>query len=160
MSTRTPAKKVEFRLADPGAAPAAGLVAAMRAEIRSLYGPATDRTPSATPAELSPPGGACLVGYRGDDPVCVGGVKRLADSPGTGEIKRMYVAPAARGGGVARALLAALEEEARRLGYTVARLDTGPEQAHARALYVSAGYREIANYNGNPVATYWAERTL
>ena len=59
----------------------------------------------------------------------MGGIKRLPD--GACEIKRMYVVPQARGRGVARELLEALEEEARALGYELARLDTGPRQPHA-----------------------------
>jgi GNAT superfamily N-acetyltransferase len=72
----------------------------------------------------------------------------------------MYVAPAARGRGVARALLTALEDEARRLGYEVARLDTGPHQPHAERLYREAGYAEIANFNANPLASFWGEKRL
>ncbi len=72
----------------------------------------------------------------------------------------MFVAPAVRGQGVARILLRALEEEARRLGYAVARLDTGPRQDHAQRLYTSEGYAPIANFNANPVATYFAEKAL
>jgi GNAT superfamily N-acetyltransferase len=72
----------------------------------------------------------------------------------------MFVAPQARGQGVARALLGALEAAARELGYAVARLDTGPDQPHARALYESSGYVEIDNFNANPVATYFAEKPL
>ena len=55
----------------------------------------------------------------------------------------MYVRPAARSRGVAPALLAALEDPARALGYTAARLDTGPKQVHGLALYRSAGYVEV-----------------
>jgi GNAT superfamily N-acetyltransferase len=72
----------------------------------------------------------------------------------------MYVAPGARGGGIARVLLHELEDRARRAGYTVARLDTGPKQPHARALYESEGYVEIENFNGNPVATFFGEKRL
>jgi GNAT superfamily N-acetyltransferase len=56
------------------------------------------------------------------------------------EIKRMYVAPEARGRGVARALLAALEQAARDRGYDVLRLETGLSQPEASALYTSSGY--------------------
>ncbi len=159
MSARR-APDVVFETADPAAPPAATLIAAMRAEIRALYGAARGRGPSATPAELSPPGGVCLVGYRGGAAVCVGGVKCLPGAEGTGEIKRMYVVPEARGAGIARALLAALEGEARRLGYRSVRLDTGSRQPHARALYDSVGYREIPDYNENPHASFWGERAL
>lgn len=152
---------MRFERADAGVEPAAALIVAMRDELAALYGPLTAQSPSATPEELSPPGGYCLVGY--DDAgaaVCVGGVKRLKGTEGTGEIKRMYVVPAARGRGVARRLLTALEDEARRLGYARARLDTGPRQPHARALYVSVGYQEIPDYNDNPYASFWGEREL
>jgi GNAT superfamily N-acetyltransferase len=61
---------------------------------------------------------------------------------------------------VARRLLVALEDRARELGHAVARLDTGPKQPGARHLYESAGYREIPNFNGNPVATFFGEKPL
>jgi len=41
-----------------------------------------------------------------------------------------------------------------------ARLDTGPKQPHARALYESVGYRVIPDYNDNPYASFWGEREL
>jgi GNAT superfamily N-acetyltransferase len=142
--------------------PAAGLVAAMRAEIAGVYDDldldAADM-PKAGPAELGPPGGTFLVGF--DDSgqaVCCGGVKRLED--GTCEIKRMYVVPQARGRGVARELLRQLEDAARRLGYEVARLDTGPRQPSAERMYREAGYRPIGNFNANPVASFFGEKRL
>jgi GNAT superfamily N-acetyltransferase len=76
------------------------------------------------------------------------------------EIKRMYVRPSARSRGVAAALLAALEDAARTLGYTSARLDTGPKQPHALRLYRSAGYSELPPYNDNPYACFWGEKRL
>jgi GNAT superfamily N-acetyltransferase len=114
--------------------------------------------PRAGAVEMSPPGGSFLVGWAGDELVCCGGIKRLDER--TCELKRMYVVPRVRGRGVARALLGALEDEARRLGYEVARLDTGPRQVHARALYESAGYAEVADFNGNPIAAFWGEKRL
>ena len=72
----------------------------------------------------------------------------------------MYVVPAARGQGVARKLLHALERAARELGYDVARLDTGPKQLHARALYADEGYEAVEDFNGNPVAVFWGEKGL
>lgn len=114
--------------------------------------------PKAGPAELGPPGGTFLVGYRDGVALCGGGIKRLPD--GCCEIKRMYVVPAARGQGLARVLLRALEEAARSLGYQVARLDTGPRQPHAQRLYESEGYVAIGNFNANPVATFFGEKRL
>jgi hypothetical protein len=72
----------------------------------------------------------------------------------------MYVVPRARRGGVGRLLLEALEEEARHLGYRTARLDTGPRQPHAERIYRLAGYRAIGNFNGNPVASFFGEKSL
>lgn len=152
---------VEFRPAAVDSGEGHELASAMAAEIAEIYdGLVLDGPdmPKAGAAELGPPGGTFLVGWAGGEAVCCGGVKRLPD--GTCEIKRMYVAPAARGQGVARQLLHALEDAARALGYTVARLDTGPKQPHARRLYESEGYAEIANFNQNPVATYFAEKAL
>ena len=134
----------------------------MREEIGQIYagvdldGP---EMPRAGPRELGPPGGLFLVGF--DDSgaaVCAGGVKDLGD--GRCEIKRMYVVPEARGSGRGRELLRALEEAARALGYGVARLDTGPNQPSAKRMYLEAGYKEIENFNGNPVATFFGEKSL
>ena len=57
-----PAMNAHVRARRRGGRPAAELIDAMRAELESLYGPLTRPSPSATPEELSPPGGRCLVG--------------------------------------------------------------------------------------------------
>jgi GNAT superfamily N-acetyltransferase len=111
-----------------------------------------------TPDEMVPPQGAFLVGYEDGEAIACGGLRRLED--GICEIKRMYVAPGARSRGVGRALLEALEDAARGLGYERVRLDAGPEQRHSRVLFAAAGYVEIAPYNANHVADYWAEKSL
>jgi GNAT superfamily N-acetyltransferase len=141
--------------------PGATLLRGFITELEQLYGPLNYAvTPSATPEDLSPDaGGGFLVGYDGSGAaVACGGVKRIGET--TGEIKRMFVAPEARGRGVARALLAALEDAARALGYERIRLDTGAKQPHARALYASAGYDAIPDYNRNAYAAYWFEKAL
>jgi GNAT superfamily N-acetyltransferase len=141
--------------------PGGELAQAMRDEIAVIYegldldGPAM---PAAGHPELSPPRGLFVVGYVDGEPVCCGGVKRLSDE--ACEIKKMYVVPESRGKGVARRLLHELENRARGLGYTVARLDTGPKQVGARGLYVSEGYEEVPDFNGNPVAAFWGEKPL
>src|SRR5690242_19084029 len=151
----------EFRSVPADQEPARSLLAAMRAEFSAMHddldldGP---DMPRAGPAELGPPHGDVLVGYEDGEAIAVGGIKRLPD--GACEIKRMYVRPEARGRGVARALLGALEARARELGYAIVRLDTGPRQPDSKHLYLSAGYREIENFNANPVATFFAEKAL
>ena len=150
----------DIRSVPAGEPPASDLVEAMVAEGIEVYGRRLDSSgaPSATAEQMSPPGGTFVVIYEDGAPVAGGGVKRLSDD--VGEIKRMYVAPEARSRGLARMLLAALEDAARALGYARVRLDTGPRQPHARALYESTGYREIERYNDNPFASYWAEKAL
>ena len=152
---------LQFRAVPAGSGDAVNLVGAMVAEMRELYDgldlDAPDM-PKAGPAELGPPGGVYLVGYRNGIPVCGGGLKRLPD--GACEIKRMYVVPEARRSGVARALLAALEAQARSIGYRIARLDTGSRQPHAQAFYEASGYRRVANFNDNPAAAFHGEKQL
>jgi GNAT superfamily N-acetyltransferase len=152
---------IEFRDAEFDTGAGAALLQAMRDEMRELYDGLdmdSDDMPRAGADELGPPAGTLIVGWMDGEPVCVGGVKRLNER--TCEIKRMYVSPAWRGRGVARALLGELEATARRLEYEVARLDTGPKQRGARGLYESAGYTEIQNFNANPVASFWGEKAL
>lgn len=152
---------LSYEAARVDAGPGGDLAQAMRDEIALIYDGLEldgDSMPKAGPAELSPPGGTFVVGYLGGQPACCGGVKRLEAR--ICEIKKMYVIPALRGRGVARALLGELEEQARCLGYEVARLDTGPKQAGARGLYESEGYVEAEDFNGNPVAVFWGEKRL
>jgi GNAT superfamily N-acetyltransferase len=139
--------------------PARELIEEMIGELAVHYGRIdTPGAPSATPEEMWAPRGTFLVISREGRALAGGGVKPLGDD--LAEIKRMYVRPGARGRGMARRLLGELEEAARELGYERARLDTGPRQPHAEALYRSAGYVEIADYNRNPAASFWAEKRL
>ena len=146
---------IDVRRVEPTHPDAVALLDAMETELTGIYGPLTiDRTPPARPNDLA----AFVVVYEGDAPVAGGAVKRLGDR--LGEIKRMYVVPDARRRGHARVLLAALEDAARDLGFDRVRLDTGPEQPHAQALYESAGYGSIDNYNRNAYASFWGEKAL
>lgn len=150
---------IEIRPVRSDQPPADALVAAMVEEITRLYGPLEERNaPTAMPDELWLPHGTYLVAFLDGEPVAGGGIKGLA--PGVGEVKRMFVTEAARGRGVARRLLTGLEDAARALGHTRLRLDTGPKQPFARALYESAGYVSIPAYNENYAASFWGEKRL
>ncbi len=111
-----------------------------------------------TPDEMVAPHGVFLVGYEGERPVAIGGVRRLQER--VCEIKRMYVVPDARSRGAGRALLEALEDAARELGYERVRVDAGPAQTHSVSLFERTGYVEIAKYNANHIAVYFAEKQL
>jgi len=145
---------------DAAEPPASDLVEAMIADVAQHYGRIdVPGMPTARPEEFGPPGGVFLVGFDDEGRAVVGGgVKRL--EPGVAEIKRMYVAPEVRGQGIARKLLAALEDAARELCYERVRLDTGPKLPAAEHLYRSSGYHEIPDYNGNFKASFWGEKTL
>ena len=72
------------------------------------------------------------------------GMAALVDGrDGSAELKRLFIEDRARGRGLARELLAAVEEAARASGATVIRLETGPRSDAALALYRSSGYRDI-----------------
>ncbi|HKN97971.1 MAG TPA: GNAT family N-acetyltransferase [Pseudonocardiaceae bacterium] len=101
--------------------------------------------------EFAPPRGLFLVGYAGGVPVACGGWRAhdAADpgfADGDAEVKRMYVTPAARGRGFARAILAELERTAARAGRRRIMLETGSKQPEAIALYESSGYRPVPNF--------------
>jgi GNAT superfamily N-acetyltransferase len=152
----TPTRFVDI---DPEVPPASELLAEMAVELNELYDTfARLDHPKVSPADLRPPGGLYLVGWRDDVAVAGGGVRMLDGA--VAEIKRMYVRPPARSQGVASELLSALEDAARTLGYETVRLDTGPKQVHAMNLYRRSGYVDIARYNDNPFASYWGEKVL
>ena len=114
---------------------------------------------SADPADTTPPRGNFLV-VRAEDgnPIGCGAVKML--DPKTAEIKRMWLAPEVRGKGLGRQLLDALEQAARDLGASEARLDTNETLSQALSLYRKAGWQEITAYNDNKYATHWFAKAL
>jgi DNA-binding MarR family transcriptional regulator/GNAT superfamily N-acetyltransferase len=113
--------------------------------------PADDR-------ELVPPRGVFLVATIDGETVAGGCVKIIA--PRVGSLKRMWVAESARGLGIGRRMLEALEHAARALGITALRLETNKTLQEAIALYRSAGYREAAPFNDDPYATHWFTKRL
>lgn len=104
----------------------------------SLY-PVEGRKPLSTEA-LSAPGVHFLVARLGT--VAVGCCALLEQGSGTGELKRMIVDEGARQQGVGRALLAAVEAVAVRIGLHLIQMEVGARSAGAHALYRSAGYRD------------------
>jgi putative acetyltransferase len=77
------------------------------------------------------------------------------------EIKRVWVDPSARGKGLSRTLMTSIEREAQKLGYSVARLETGVHQPAALALYQALGYQEcgpFGEYKPDPMSVFFEKR--
>jgi putative acetyltransferase len=100
-------------------------------------------------SEYAPPEGAFFVALDGDVALGCGGLR--CHTPGVGEVKRLYVAPAARGRGVGRLLAQAVVDAGRQLGYARLLLDTWPSMTEAQALYASLGFVPTDAYRFNPV---------
>ncbi|MDT0347010.1 GNAT family N-acetyltransferase [Streptomyces litchfieldiae] len=119
----------------------------VQAEYVERYG-AGDLTPL-DPAMFDPPGGLFLLAYdEAGRPVATGGWRGQRAggegyADGDAELKRMFVVREARGQGLARLILARLEETARAAGRTRMVLETGTEQPEAIALYRSSGYTQV-----------------
>lgn len=140
------------------------LVDEVQAEYVERYG-APDEAPL-DERELDPPGGAFFLGFAGDVPVAMGGWKSRSGVHPWGltrvaEIKRMYVAPAARRRGYARRVLTHVEETARQAGVEALVLETGTGQPEAIAMYASDGYELIEDfgyYSWSPQVRSFAKR--
>ncbi|HEY8528029.1 MAG TPA: MarR family winged helix-turn-helix transcriptional regulator [Acidimicrobiales bacterium] len=154
---------VEVCEVDPGERDAQRCLAAYFAEIDARFATGFDPAASTAPDVdgFRPPHGAFLVArLRGEAVGC--GALRFSGPDGTGptDLKRMWVAPEARGLGLGRRLLGELEARAAARGSRVVRLDTNATLTEAMALYRSSGYREVPPFNDEPHATHWFAKTL
>lgn len=118
------------------------LVAEALAELSGRYGGSGDDTPVA-PDDFDPPGGRFLVAERDGELVGCAGWRRHGDDA---ELKRMFTLASARGRGVARRLLAAIEDSARAAGCRRVIMETGDRQPEAIAFYSAAGYHRIEDF--------------
>ena len=113
---------------------------------------------SAQAHELTLPAGLLLIAHLREEPIGCGALKLHENAPG--EIKRMWVAPRARGLGLGRRLLLALEHSAREAGVAVLHLETNRTLIEAIQLYRDCGYQEVEAFNNEPYAHYWFEKRL
>jgi DNA-binding MarR family transcriptional regulator/predicted GNAT family N-acyltransferase len=113
---------------------------------------------SARAEDMAPPSGLFVIARLDGQAVGCGGFKRIDKT--TGEIKRVWTAPPARGLGVGRRVVRTLEAGAREKGLRTLRLDTNRALTEAHALYRSEGYREVARFGDNPYADHWFEKRL
>ncbi|MFJ9609447.1 GNAT family N-acetyltransferase [Kitasatospora sp. NPDC101176] len=148
-STTAAADTVEFRVTGYAHPDAQALSAEVQQEYVRRYGDPDETVMHAEDFEA--PSGLFLIAYLGGRPVACGGWRAKQAGPdgvrdGDAEIKRMFVIPAARGRGLARAVLRHLERTAVEAGLTRAILETGTEQPEAVALYESEGYAAIRKF--------------
>src|SRR5688500_16869404 len=132
---------LEIRRSSLTSPEAAALIAALNAELSATFPEPGANHFSLSGAQVEPGGGAFVIAYLEDVPVGCGAVRRIDET--TAELKRMYVRPSVRGRGIGRALVAALEREARLPGVTRVVLETGPRLAPAIGLYEAMGYTRI-----------------
>jgi GNAT superfamily N-acetyltransferase len=122
------------------------------------YRPAT-----AEAAAFAPPGGVFLLLEEDDGtPLGCGGLRTISPTPEGArmEVKHLYVVPGARGRGLGRRLLEALEAAARDAGARTLVLDTNRSLEAAGGLYRSAGFVPVPPFNENPNATDWYGKRL
>lgn len=142
------------------------LVEEVQEEYVVRYG-GRDETPIEA-AYFEPPSGAFFVGYLDDVPVATGAWRLRSDVVVEGlgrsaEVKRMYVAAPGRRRGLARLVLAHLEDTARLAGAEVMVLETGDRQPEAIALYESSGYVAVPGfgfYRDSPISRCFARVLL
>jgi len=131
----------EIRRDDALGPDALDLIAQSEEELAGLYAP--EHRYAFSPDELLSANVVFVVGYLDGAPVACGGV---APCDGYGELKRIFTTRSARGTGLARRIVAALEDEARAFGAPIMRLETGHASPDALALYSRLGYREIGPF--------------
>ena len=151
---------VRIDVVDPREAAAVYCLGEYYAELGRRFDTGWDDSISiaATPEQLRPPAGLFAVATLRGEPVGCGALKFHGHRPA--ELKRMWVAPAARGLGLGRRLLAELEHLAADQGVRTVRLETNRNLTEAIALYRAAGYREVPPFNDEPYAHHWFEKRL
>jgi DNA-binding MarR family transcriptional regulator/GNAT superfamily N-acetyltransferase len=151
---------VELRTVDPEHPDARQCIRAYFAELdrRSPSGFAPSASIPVEPEAVRPPAGRFLVAYLRAEPAGCGGVKHHPGAPS--EIKRMWVSETARGLGLGRRLLSALEADAAHAGASATRLDTNRALVEAISLYRSSGYVEVPAFNDEAFAHHWFEKRL
>jgi len=132
---------VDIRRSTLASADAVGLIAALNTELTATFPEPGANHFSLTGAQVETGDGAFLIAYLDGVGVGCGAVRRLDTT--TAELKRMYVEPGSRGRGIGRALVEALEREARLLGVAKVVLETGTRLAPAIKLYEGMGYARI-----------------
>ena len=154
------ASMVQITVADPTSEDARWCIEQYFTELGERFEAGFDPTLgiSAHAHELVPPAGLLLVARLREEPVGCGALKFHENA--VGELKRMWIAPRARGLGLGRRLLLTLEHEAREAGIRVLHLETNRTLIQAIELYRHSGYQEVEAFNDEPYAHHWFEKRL
>jgi DNA-binding MarR family transcriptional regulator len=154
------ASLVTIAVEDPRSADARWCIGRYFAELAGRFDAGFDPALSipADDDEMTPPRGLLLVARLHEEPVGCGALKRHPGAPA--ELKRMWVAPSARGLGLGRRLLRELEQRAAAAGDTTLHLETNRALVEAIALYRSSGWQEVPPFNDEPYAHHWFEKRL
>lgn len=160
MPETTPSHQLTIDVAPPDSADARWCIDRYFDDLASRIGDGFDRaqTHQVDDTDITPPNGFILVAHLDGRPVGCAALK-LRDGV-TGEIKRMWVDASARGQGIGRQLLNAVESLARENGLRALRLDSNGELKEAHALYRSSGYHDIERFSDEPYAHHWFGKTL
>ena len=150
--------KFDIRESDPLGSDALRLLREAAIEARRVY-PELHHPDDPWPTNRpTPPRGAYFIAYAQGIPVAMG-----AHHPMDGqcsEVRRMFTIASARRQGAGLAILAAVEQHARRQGFSELRLETGHRQGPAIALYEAVGYRRIepyGEYRDDPTSVCFAK---
>ena len=152
---------VRVDVVDPASAEARACLQSYFAELDTRFDTGFDAAVSLFPdvADMRAPAGLFVVArLHGEEAIGCGGLKWQGSEPAY--IKRMWVAPAARGLSVGRRLLTELESLAAAHGETAVRLETNRALVEAISLYRSSGYVEVQPFNDEPYAHHWFEKPL
>lgn len=151
---------VRIDVVDPESTAAVYCLGEYYAEIGRRFEGGFDHTISlaATPEQLRLPAGLFVVAFLHGEPVGSGALKFHGRRPA--ELKRMWVAPQARGLGLGRRLLVELERLAVEHGVRTLRLETNKSLVEAIALYRSSGWREVEAFNDERYAHHWFEKRV
>lgn len=151
---------IDIREVDPAGPAARACLTAYYAELgqRMSGGFEVSRSRDPRPADMLRPRGAFLVAFRNDQPLACVALKGTDE--GYAEVKRLWVAPEARGVGLAARLMREVEAIARDLGVDRLRLDTNRALTDAVAMYRRWGWIEIVRFNDDPYADFFFEKRL
>ncbi len=152
--------RIEVIPADPRSEDAIYCLGEYYAELGRRFAQGFDVNLSRDPdaADMVPPRGGFFIAMSDGLPIGCVALKGWGED--VAEIKRLWIAPSARGLKLSHRLMAAAEDAARDLGIRILRLDTNSALPEAIALYRRTGWTEIPRYNDDPYPDVFFEKTV